>query len=100
MWCSSTTRNTSGTGHCCAWRSGTRSWPWRNFGGYGVATWSGFTEGAFTVPELLGLAVEAAGSHEHHIGAVQLPVSLVMDHALGHALDGRGPLVRWTAENS
>ncbi|MFA7764944.1 aldo/keto reductase [Streptomyces sp. NRRL S-448] len=47
-------------------------------GGYGVAAWSAFTSGAFTVTELLGLAREAAGSGEHHLRAVQLPVSLVM----------------------
>jgi aryl-alcohol dehydrogenase-like predicted oxidoreductase len=63
-------------------------------GGYGVATWQGFADGVFTVPELLGLAVEAAGSREHYLNAVQLPVSLVMDQAMSRALDGRGPLVQ------
>ncbi|MET8954377.1 hypothetical protein ACWEO4_43460 [Streptomyces sp. NPDC004393] len=29
---------------------------------YGVATWSGFTEDAFTVPQLDRLAAEAAGT--------------------------------------
>ncbi|MET8030181.1 aldo/keto reductase [Streptomyces avermitilis] len=63
-------------------------------GGYGVATWSGFQHGAFTVPELLGLAKEAAGSGEHHLRAVQQPVSLVMARPIARALDGRGPLVQ------
>ncbi|MFI2431910.1 aldo/keto reductase [Streptomyces sp. NPDC018693] len=62
-------------------------------GGYGVATWSSFDSGAFTVPELLTLAQEAAGSGEHHLCAVQLPVSLVMARPISLALDGRGPLV-------
>ncbi|MET8296387.1 aldo/keto reductase [Streptomyces sp. NPDC005180] len=63
-------------------------------GRYGVAAWSGFTSGAFTVPELLDLAREAAGSGEHHLSAVQLPVSLVMVRPISLALDGRGPLVQ------
>lgn len=63
-------------------------------GGYGVTTWSGFDSGAFTVPELLALAREAAGSSHHHLTAVQLPVSLVMSRPLTLALDGRGPLVQ------
>ncbi|MET9607241.1 aldo/keto reductase [Streptomyces sp. NPDC006512] len=62
--------------------------------GYGVATWSGFQHDAFTVPELLGLAKEAAGSGEHHLGAVQQPISLVMVRPIALALDGRGPLVQ------
>ncbi|MFI1652157.1 aldo/keto reductase [Streptomyces avidinii] len=62
-------------------------------GGYGVATWSGFTEDAFTVPELLTLAREAGGPG-HHLAAVQQPVSLVMAHPITRALDGRGPLVQ------
>ncbi|WP_371639746.1 aldo/keto reductase [Streptomyces virginiae] len=63
-------------------------------GGYGVATWSGFQHGTFTVPELLDLAKEAAGSSEHHLRAVQQPVSLVMARPIALALDGRGPLVQ------
>ncbi|MFF4583124.1 aldo/keto reductase [Streptomyces sp. NPDC001373] len=63
-------------------------------GGYGVAAWSAFTSGAFTVTELLDLAREAAGSGEHHLRAVQLPVSLVMAWPISLALDGRGPLVQ------
>ncbi|MGW6616449.1 aldo/keto reductase [Streptomyces erythrochromogenes] len=62
--------------------------------GYGVATWSGFQHEAFTVPELLGLAKEAAGSGEHHLGAIQQPVSLVMARPIALALGGRGPLVQ------
>jgi aryl-alcohol dehydrogenase-like predicted oxidoreductase len=62
-------------------------------GGYGVATWSGFSHGAFSVPGLVGLAIEAAGSGGHHLRAVQQPVSLVMAGPIALALDGRGPLV-------
>ncbi|MFJ9026744.1 hypothetical protein ACIRPU_43445 [Streptomyces sp. NPDC102259] len=58
--------------------------------GYGVATWAGLEEEAFTVEELLALATEAAGGH-HHLAAVQLPVSLVMMAPIVQALDGRGP---------
>ncbi|WP_328966242.1 aldo/keto reductase [Streptomyces virginiae] len=60
-------------------------------GGYGVATWTGFTEDAFTIPELLTLAREAGGPG-HHLAAVQQPVSLVMAHPITRALDGHGPL--------
>ncbi|MFD3413052.1 aldo/keto reductase [Streptomyces cyaneofuscatus] len=62
-------------------------------GGYGVATWSGFLHDVFTVSELLGLAKEAAGSSEHHLRAVQQPVSLVMARPIALALAGRGSLV-------
>ncbi|MFD7588337.1 aldo/keto reductase [Kitasatospora sp. NPDC059811] len=62
-------------------------------GGYGVATWSGLESGAFTVPDLVRLAREAAGSGEHHLVGLQLPVSLVMADPITQALDGRtGPL--------
>ena len=37
--------------------------------GYGIATWAGLEEEAFTVGELLALAAEAAGGH-HHLAAV------------------------------
>ncbi|MGK5627161.1 aldo/keto reductase [Streptomyces sp. URMC 123] len=61
---------------------------------YGVATWSGFTEGAFTVPVLDRLATEAAGTREHHLSIIQLPVSLVMDTHFRQALHGRGPIAQ------
>lgn len=60
-------------------------------GGYGVATWHGFAEEAFSVPLLGALAAEAAGG-QHHLTAVQLPVSLVMMAPIEQALDGRGPI--------
>ncbi|MQS13041.1 aldo/keto reductase [Streptomyces kaniharaensis] len=63
-------------------------------GGYGVATWSGLASGAFTVPDLLGLAGEAAGSASHHFTGLQLPVSLVMADPMVQALNGSGPLVQ------
>ncbi|MFC9131834.1 aldo/keto reductase [Streptomyces sp. NPDC057099] len=59
--------------------------------GYGIATWAGLEDDAFTVGELLGLAAEAAGGR-HHLAAVQLPVSLVMMTPITQALDGAGPL--------
>ncbi|MER7178547.1 aldo/keto reductase [Streptomyces hyaluromycini] len=61
--------------------------------GYGIATWSGLEEEAFTVAELLALAGEAAGGQQdHHLVAVQLPVSLVMMTPIVQALQGLGPL--------
>ncbi|MFE9427021.1 aldo/keto reductase [Kitasatospora sp. NPDC006697] len=62
--------------------------------GYGVATWSGFTASVFTVPDLMRLATEAAGSGRHHFRGLQLPVSLVMATPIEQALDGGGPLVQ------
>ncbi|MDG4533454.1 hypothetical protein [Streptomyces sp. AV19] len=62
--------------------------------GYGIATWSGFEADAFTVPDLLALARQAAGGDTHHLIAVQQPVSLAMDRPIRQALDGRGPLVQ------
>ncbi|WP_225827090.1 aldo/keto reductase [Streptomyces naphthomycinicus] len=59
--------------------------------GYGIATWAGLEEAAFTVGELLALAAEAAGG-QHHLVAVQMPVSLVMMTPIAQALHGRGPL--------
>lgn len=59
--------------------------------GYGVATWAGLEEEAFTVGDLLALAAEAAGGR-HHLAAVQLPVSLVMMTPIAQALHGRGPI--------
>lgn len=63
-------------------------------GGYGVATWSGLASGAFSVPELLALARQAAGSAEHHLTGLQMPVSLIMDAPITQALNGGGPLVQ------
>ncbi|MGW2599527.1 aldo/keto reductase [Streptomyces klenkii] len=63
-------------------------------GGYGVATWSGIESGAFTVRDLLALARYAAGQGQHHLMALQMPVSLVKDTPIRQALDGRGPLVQ------
>jgi aryl-alcohol dehydrogenase-like predicted oxidoreductase len=60
--------------------------------GYGVATWAGLEEEAFTVGELLALAAEAAGGQNHHLVAVQMPVSLVMMTPIAQALNGQGPL--------
>jgi hypothetical protein len=60
--------------------------------GYGVATWSGFAEGVFTVLELVALASKAAGSQAHHLTSIQLPASLVHIDPIASALDGRGPL--------
>jgi len=62
-------------------------------GGYGVATWTGFDTRAFTVAELLELARESTGGPEHHLKAVQFPVSLVKARPIALALAGRGPLV-------
>ncbi|MEU2956402.1 aldo/keto reductase [Streptomyces xanthochromogenes] len=61
---------------------------------YGVATWNGFTHNAFTVPQLDRLAREAAGSSNHHLRVLQLPVSLVMDTHLDEALAGHGPITQ------
>ncbi len=66
-------------------------------GGYGVATWSGFSSGAFTVAELVELAAQAADGGEHHLVGIQLPVSLVMIGPLAQALDGTGPLAEAAA---
>ncbi|MEU4039763.1 aldo/keto reductase [Streptomyces collinus] len=60
--------------------------------GYGIATWAGLEEEAFTVEELLDLAAEAAAGAEHHLVAVQMPVSLVMMTPIVQALQGRGPV--------
>ncbi|WP_285732668.1 aldo/keto reductase [Nocardiopsis sp. ATB16-24] len=59
--------------------------------GYGVATWSGFTQ-AFSVTGLLRLAREASGSLETGLSAIQLPVSLVNIDPIKDALTRRGPL--------
>lgn len=64
--------------------------------GYGVATWSGFSTGAFTVADLIDAAARAAGSG-HHLRAIQLPVSLVALDAAAEALDGVGPIAAASA---
>lgn len=61
---------------------------------YGVATWEGFDTGVFTVPNLDHMASVAAGSKNHHLRAVQLPVSLVTATAFTQALGGRGPIAQ------
>ncbi|MFD3621244.1 hypothetical protein ACFWWT_39765 [Streptomyces sp. NPDC058676] len=57
--------------------------------GYGIATWAGLEEEAFTVGELLALAAEVADGAEHHLVAVQMPVSLVMMTPIAQVLHGR-----------
>ncbi|GAA1146280.1 aryl-alcohol dehydrogenase-like predicted oxidoreductase [Kitasatospora gansuensis] len=59
---------------------------------YGVATWRGFSSGVFDVADLVALAVRAGGLN-HHLSAVQLPVSVVHLAPVGLALDGLGVLV-------
>jgi aryl-alcohol dehydrogenase-like predicted oxidoreductase len=44
---------------------------------YGVATWSGFSDGHLSVERLDRLASQAAGTDAHHLKAIQLPVSLI-----------------------
>ncbi|MDH6704812.1 aryl-alcohol dehydrogenase-like predicted oxidoreductase [Kitasatospora sp. MAA19] len=58
---------------------------------YGVATWRGFSSGLFDVPTLIELATKAGGP-DHHLWAIQLPVSLVHLAPVAQALDGHGPL--------
>lgn len=62
--------------------------------GYGIATWGGFTSGAFTVPDLVNAARDAAGSTETRLTAIQLPVSLVQLAPLAESLDGAGPIAQ------
>ncbi|WP_306371465.1 aldo/keto reductase [Nocardiopsis sp. CC223A] len=61
--------------------------------GYGVATWSGFRDGAFTVPDLARLAEEAAGGPNTGLAAVQLPVSMVEIDPIRQALTANGPII-------
>lgn len=63
-----------------------------HIGGYGVATWHGLRDHAFTVVDLLSLAHQAAAGRPHHLTTVQLPINLVEIHALVDALDDTGPL--------
>ncbi|WP_371496076.1 aldo/keto reductase [Kitasatospora sp. NBC_00374] len=58
---------------------------------YGVATWRGFSSRLFDVPALLELATKAGG-RQHHLRAVQLPVSLVHLAPVAQALNGHGVL--------
>ncbi|MEV6972530.1 aldo/keto reductase [Kitasatospora sp. NPDC093806] len=58
---------------------------------YGMATWSGFSSDLFDVPTLIELATMAGGPN-HHLRAIQLPVSLVHLAPVAQALNGRGPL--------
>lgn len=59
---------------------------------YGVATWSGFSSDLFDVAVLVDLALKAGGPN-HHLRAIQLPVSLVHLAPVAQALAGRGALV-------
>jgi aryl-alcohol dehydrogenase-like predicted oxidoreductase len=60
--------------------------------GYGIATWDGFSTGAFTVPALIDMARQAAWGQPHHLRAIQLPVSLVTMQPIVQALDDDGPI--------
>ncbi|GAA2137987.1 aldo/keto reductase [Kitasatospora kazusensis] len=59
---------------------------------YGVATWRGFSSGLLDVGTLLELASKAGGP-QHHLRAIQLPISMVHLAPVAHALDGYGVLV-------
>ncbi|WP_327317090.1 aldo/keto reductase [Streptomyces sp. NBC_01235] len=61
---------------------------------YGVASWDGFETGRLNIPALHRLAGEAAGTEQHHLRAIQLPVSLVTATALAQALGGMGPIAQ------
>ncbi|MFE1959219.1 aldo/keto reductase [Streptomyces sp. NPDC059479] len=61
---------------------------------YGVATWDGFDTEKLTVADLDRVATEAAGTAQHHLRAVQLPVSLVTASAFAQALGGEGPIAQ------
>lgn len=63
-----------------------------NIDGYGIATWSGFADDAFTVAELFSLAAQASGGRPPRLSAIQLPVSLVHLAPLVQALAGHGPV--------
>ncbi|MFI1018151.1 aldo/keto reductase [Streptomyces sp. NPDC020965] len=69
----------------------------RRLSSYGIATWTGFTTGQLTVPGLDRIATEAAGTRDHHLSTIQLPVNLVEHTALDQALYGRGPITHATA---
>jgi aryl-alcohol dehydrogenase-like predicted oxidoreductase len=61
---------------------------------YGVSTWTGLADGAFTVPGLLAAATAAVGGGQHHLTDLQLPISLVHLSAAGESLRGQGPLAQ------
>ncbi|MEX2985592.1 hypothetical protein [Streptomyces sp. C36] len=48
----------------------------------------------FTVPVLVRLAEQAAGSDRHRLVALQQPVNLVDDAPIRQDLDGKGPLAQ------
>ncbi|MYW03443.1 aldo/keto reductase [Streptomyces sp. SID3343] len=60
-------------------------------GGYGVATWTGFSTGRFDVGTLLSMTRTVAGER-HHLRAVQLPISLVHLEPVVAAMAGGGVL--------
>ncbi|MEN8650977.1 aldo/keto reductase [Streptomyces sp. 21So2-11] len=60
---------------------------------YGLATWSGFSDGHFTVRQLLAIARRVGGGN-HRFRAVQMPLSLVHVAPLHAALNGQGVLVQ------
>ncbi|GGW89705.1 aldo/keto reductase [Streptomyces noursei] len=60
-------------------------------GGYGIATWSALHGEFTTIGRLLKLAHQAGGPN-HHLQAVQLPLSLVQITPLAHSIDGVGVL--------
>jgi hypothetical protein len=59
----------------------------------GLATWTGFSHGLFTVTDLDRIATEATGTPDHHLRTIQFPVSLIEDTALSQGLRGRGPII-------
>jgi aryl-alcohol dehydrogenase-like predicted oxidoreductase len=60
--------------------------------GYGIATWTGFASGAFTVSDVVRLAREAAGGTRTALSAVQFPVSMVNIAPIQQSINGHGPL--------
>ncbi|WP_436787923.1 aldo/keto reductase [Yinghuangia sp. YIM S10712] len=60
-------------------------------GGYGVATWSGFSDGLLSIDALLAMA-RTVGGAGHHLHAVQLPLSLIEFAAVDQAWAGCGPV--------
>ncbi len=64
-------------------------------GGYGVATWNGFTDRSFTVSELHDAATQAGDPDG--LAAIQLPLSLVNLAPIADTLRGRGPIADATS---